>query len=130
MSDLIQKADALRALEEAVAEYGEDYVVGADSCLYTDDEGKHCLVGLALKKLGLPIPHVGHPKNVDVFSDIWQDWYPHTFTIDARRVLSSAQELQDGSHPWGVVLEVVKTGDYSLLEPLEIDVASDFEDGT
>jgi hypothetical protein len=106
----ITTADALRALEEAVAEKGEDYAyTGFDEedprfacCLYVYGGQPSCIVGNALHRLGIPLdafePYEGK-EIIDVVARV--NW---PIEVDAVDVLAVAQGEQDAGRPWGKAL--------------------------
>jgi len=110
----ITKEDALRALEEAVAEKGEDYIYQyTDSddprnsiCLYVYDGAPSCIAGDALHRLGIPLSafedHEG--DTIDKVA-LRVDWPLH---VDAVDVLYEAQCVQDGGRSWGEALAAAR----------------------
>jgi hypothetical protein len=118
----ITTEDALRALEEAVAEKGEDYVyplsnTAADLCAYTefndrDELVPSCLVGNALHRLGVPLEamaqfNTGHgPKSL-----------AEELGLDGDRAawlaFRDAQAIQDDGGTWGAALAKAKAASYA-----------------
>ncbi len=106
----ISTADALRALEEAVAEKGEDYIYpwtdidGEDQCAYLDNKGNpSCIAGHALVALGVPKWLLADHNTGYNVGDLWSKGLVE-MDADAREALQWAQTAQDSGHPWGEAL--------------------------
>ena len=98
----ITTADALRALEEAVAEKGEDYRYDVtDGCVYVEGDQPSCIAGNALARLGVPIEDMLRFNAGWGVTSLAREL---DLSIDdrARAALDIAQELQDEGAPWGV----------------------------
>ena len=125
----ITKAQALAALEAAVADYGEDFVDpnvgGAGFCAYTyelDGRVCHCIAGRALVELGVPIPDERGDRDVASCSLTssgggparrqWAATFPEVpyppLTNAAARVLGAAQDAQDVGRTWGDALAAAR----------------------
>ena len=125
---------AIAALEEVVAEFGEDYTYeypeGAlDTCYYSDEAGNPgCIVGQVLAKHFPEIFEAVHKSewedaevvtsedggysyvvpsgNGEALGGTW--WSGKVFTEGAIYVLFGAQQVQDEEASWGVALDVAK----------------------
>jgi hypothetical protein len=106
---MITRSKAIAALEEAVAEKGEDYVYRTDNpggqCYYSVDGEPSCIVGHVFAKL-----------DQELFRDV-ADWearyhqsmsvrtvrtrWPSRMDYDALEALSMAQVYQDAGRTWG-----------------------------
>lgn len=122
MTITITKADALRALEEAVAERGEDYVYESpkgEECFYQVSGAPSCGVGLALTKLGVTIddlvaldtgssngkPVSASPKGQNG-DDLGHVLFDRGIVVDveAQEVFAAFQYSQDSFDSWGDAL--------------------------
>lgn len=133
----LKKAQELVA--ECIAERGEDYVYEkqSGSCMYVhnieaawepereeyEDDFTNatpgCLVGMALKKGGVPLETMGSGVQNDNGSyDLLNHLQAHgfvTFTDTASGFLANAQASQDAGAPWGLAVEAATRG--MQLEP-------------
>lgn len=102
---------ALKALDEAVAEKGREYVYpieeqAAYACQYLTREGKaSCIVGNVLLRLGVPVeflPQHGAP-GIDAASllDVLRERGILTIESEAIALLEAAQAEQDNGTTWG-----------------------------
>lgn len=113
----------IKALEEVVAEKGEDYVypnAGAE-CLYAIDGEPSCIVGHVIARLDpetfqqvVEFEDVngsfGAGKfgtGVDAYVDYWGS-YPAFGDNNVKKVLVSAQIAQDAGYEWKVALKEAK----------------------
>lgn len=105
----ITTEDALRALEEAVAEKGEDYTYprvpdknGYPSCYYVVDGAPSCIAGHALRRLGVPLPALTQ------FEGTVPSGLAAAGAFDAEEgaldALDEAQRIQDQGGTWGEAL--------------------------
>ena len=110
----ITKEDALRALEEAVAEKGEDYIYQyTDSddwrsytCTYVRAGEPDCMIGNALHRLGVPLDAFA-PHEEKAFDRIADDVAPG-IEEEAVRALRAAQSVQDQGRTWGEALRAAR----------------------
>jgi hypothetical protein len=102
----ITTEDALRALEEAVAEKGEDYIYpeAGKTCYYALDGAPSCLVGNALHRLGYSILQLEEFRSHPICS-LPADVPMEDRALDA---FIRAQEAQDAGAPWGEALHVAR----------------------
>lgn len=115
----------LEALEEAVAEKGEDYKYefpeDADGeCVYsTHDGAPSCIVGYVVKRLDPELFERLHTAEWEEVDEGERDtpyvfgWWMYTEGQDlderpAHKALIAAQNKQDGGHTWGEALERAK----------------------
>jgi hypothetical protein len=106
-------------LDEAVAEFGEDYVYsrgGSGSCNYVRNGAPSCLVGQVLAKAGVPLERLkradeGHFDNGvpadDLLVELRQEG---VLTCDSEVVslLSEVQWRQDEGTSWGSVVRFAR----------------------
>lgn len=114
----ITREDALRALEEVVAEAGEDYVYQPPNqgltCVYVADGRPSCLVGRALFRLGVSIEtlHWLDREFGGFYCRDLNDELPEKIPMDesAAIAFARAQERQDARCSWGEALRAAKGG--------------------
>lgn len=118
----ITKEDALRALREAVAEKGAEYVYelenDLDSCKYVKDGEASCLVGNALHRLGVPIEvlteldyaYLGNTSATIDQTAALDVLMAHSVTLSSEAVtaLQNAQRSQDRTDTWGKALRAAE----------------------
>ena len=126
---------AIAALEEVVAEFGEDYKYkhpegSMDTCYYSDEAGNPgCIVGQVLAKHfpeELETIHRYEWEGAEVITTEdgsyayvvpktdgealdSTEWAGRVFTKEAVYVLFGAQQVQDGGSRWGEALDEAKT---------------------
>ena len=111
---------ALALLRKAVKAKGENHAV--DECVYTDENGDHCIAGWVLAELGFEYD-VDDGENGETFGVIQESLAENNlnFTESAVKVMTMAQAVQDGR--WGSVdgllpgltLEELGTQDHSSM---------------
>lgn len=123
----IDKARALRLLEEAVAERGESYLYGTPdgSCVYVTKDGQpSCGVGLALAKAGVPadvLAYIDYNRDGAYESNRFDETQIDALDIvdylrekdvvieaEAAEVFRTFQREQDLEIPWGAALDEAK----------------------
>lgn len=109
----ITTEDALRALEEAVAEKGEDFVYervenghGFLTCQYVVGGAPSCIAAHALVRLGVPVGDLASlegqtPSGLADAGVIDAD-------AEAIKVLDQAQSAQDAGETWGAALATAR----------------------
>jgi len=99
----------LAALEEAVAERGEDYVYDEHDdgghCVYVKDGRPSCLVGNALVKLGVITVEELVPFETKSANYVTRAL---NAPVAVQAALCRAQAVQDDGEPWGAALEQAK----------------------
>lgn len=96
----------LEALNEVVAEFGEDYVYErrnqnnhlgmSGRCVYVHNGAPDCLAGKVLRKLGLTLEQLSQQEGNGCTN------FSAYFSRDVLSVLRAAQEQQDTGATWGV----------------------------
>lgn len=102
----ITEAQFTKAMQEAVAERGEDYVYRVrvnGSCVYVDADGSpSCLIGLALSKINPSrLPDYHHPRNSIPALTLLDGIVPDAVAWAA----DDAQTIQDTGHTWAEALK-------------------------
>lgn len=116
--------DVLHAMEEIVAEFGNDYVYdrfGRDDriCRYAHEDGPGCLVGQVLVRLGADLnviksvesAHIDRRNTGLSLEELLDELAPtwgslgYTLTPEAVEVLTVAQNMQDVRNTWGRALK-------------------------
>lgn len=130
----ITREEALRALNEAVASKGYDYVdkdaAAGRACrnIRKQDDGTHvpsCIVGTALVWLGIPvewfIEYDCGAVSVTTVADRLHGANLVTIPEDVLDFLADAQTKQDQKHPWGeaVVYAYLGWNGFNELQPRE-----------
>ena len=102
--EVIDTEDAIKLLEECVAERGEDFVYPQEwktdlVCKYSvEQDGEQtpaCIVGLAIYRLTNEIVSSGLAANV-----VLRDYFPGRFTKSAIMLMETAQLKQDNGFTW------------------------------
>lgn len=106
-------------LDEAVAEFGEDYVDskgGNGSCKYVRDGAPSCLVGQVLAKVGVPLDRLkvadlgqyggGVPAD-DLLVEL-EDEGVLKYDTGVIALLSEAQRKQDIGYTWGSAVRAAR----------------------
>lgn len=123
----ITKEDAIRALREAVAERGEDYVyqlLDGGACLYVHNEAPSCGVGLALSKLGVPLSILkqmddyGLGSSMDDASPVLHE-NGYALERGAYAAFREFQHTQDSGVKWGAALLFALVAD-ELADDLDV----------
>lgn len=103
---------ALKALDEAVAEKGREYVYPEGqrinyTCQYLTPDGKgSCLVGSALLRLGVPVEvlpqHGDAGMGAEDLLDLLRERDVATYEPEVATLFVTAQMEQDSGVPWGL----------------------------
>lgn len=134
-----------RAMRQAVEERGRDYVyptieedpdawampkdngIFNPACIYTKADGTPmCIIGLALSKLGITVPHDLIMDVGELTADIWEEDAPVDengmpmyasvlpnvewgISFKMRKALVDAQLAQDGGKTWGKAYDMYES---------------------
>ncbi len=106
-------------LDEAVAEFGEDYVYSQGdygSCDYVRDGAPSCLVGQVLAKAGVPLErlkeadqgqHGGGVAANDLIVGLGEEGVL-SYDSQVIRLLFEAQYRQDSGYTWGASVQLAR----------------------
>lgn len=98
---------ALKALKDAVAEKGADYVYpvrdDGDRCVYTVDGKPSCIVGNALVRIGVPVEKLPREEDFQyrAAQQVKELGEGVRVADDAASLFDRAQQWQDGGITWG-----------------------------
>lgn len=68
----------------------------ANGCVYTGEDGSHCIAGEIISRLGFPLPDIGSKENhLSVSEMLYECGYASFFTMEAINVLGAGQNTAD-----------------------------------
>lgn len=110
---LITRDEVVGVLQRIASEHPDNVnpADGAGSCVYTDTDGCHCLVGQVLVELGIPVPPARSRYRSARFLNIPA---ANRFEDSAKSLLNRAQMEADaggffGSREWGEVVKYLRS---------------------
>lgn len=85
-----------------VRQFGPDHVnpgvLEGDGCLYTNEDGEHCVAAQITVNLGASVPEYLDANNSEAIDKI--DWYTDIFTPEAIEYLVNVQRSADNGDTW------------------------------
>ncbi len=88
IDDVINAIDYLSDdCQNPVTEYGD--------CVYSDEDGNHCLIGDVLVNLGFDVPAWDDWNNSNPIHQVIEELYPNNFHEDAIEMLAIGQQTAD-----------------------------------
>ena len=79
-------------------------------CIYTGSDGRHCIAGEVMSRLGFPVPDYGTYYNEETTPSMIPEWY-HNLEPRALTILEELQNAADGSgvgsglNTWGQAMK-------------------------